>query len=216
MAPRGPAMHHRVGDVGVKLETEDIARPEHLNREVATLGQQFGCRDAVRRLRGASGRRVPADRSGAPAPPRSVGPGSIRCWGTAAFRMRRDPSAEVLRKACRHRGKCPRNGRCSRSGTEIQSISRRTKSSGSLALIGPPKITAPAWSSSVSGSGSPNRGRLTSRGCPSARSALPTRPGVEVSWCRTISTGSSGAAVGAAPAAALGKRSTVAAAGFFD
>src|SRR3954451_6265186 len=86
----------------------------------------------------------------------------------------------------------PRNGRCSRSGTAIQSISRRTKSSGSLALIGPPKMTAPAWPSSVSGSGSPKRGRLMSSGYPSARSALPTRPGVEVSWCRTISTGNKG------------------------
>src|SRR5882757_5609708 len=31
-----------------------------------------------------------------------------------------------------------------------------------------------------------------SSGYPSARSALPTRPGVEVSWCRTISTGNNG------------------------
>src|ERR1700710_1466558 len=28
--------------------------------------------------------------------------------------------------------------------------------------------------------------------CPSARSALPTRPGVDVSWCSTIRTGSNG------------------------
>src|SRR5258707_816773 len=84
----------------------------------------------------------------------------------------------------------PRNGRCSRSGTAIQSISRRMKSSGSFTLIGPPKMTAPAWPSSVSGRGSPKRGRLISNLCPSARSTLPTRPGVDVSWCRTISTGS--------------------------
>src|SRR5882757_8230296 len=31
-----------------------------------------------------------------------------------------------------------------------------------------------------------------SSGYPSARSALPTRPGVEFSWCRTISTGNNG------------------------
>ena len=40
-------------------------------------------------------------------------------------------------------------------------------------------MTAPAWPSSVSGRGSPKRGRLISKPCPSARSALPTRPGVE-------------------------------------
>src|SRR5467141_4005480 len=84
----------------------------------------------------------------------------------------------------------PKNGRCSLSGTAIQSISCRTKSSESFALIGPPNITAPAWPSSVPGSGSPNRGRLISSLCPNARNTLPTRPGLEVSWCRTISTGS--------------------------
>src|SRR4030081_948969 len=42
MAARGPAMHHRVGDVGMKLETESVTRPERLHREVASLGQQFG------------------------------------------------------------------------------------------------------------------------------------------------------------------------------
>src|ERR1700738_4686313 len=42
MAARGPAMHHRVGDVGMKLETESATRPESLHREVASLGQQFG------------------------------------------------------------------------------------------------------------------------------------------------------------------------------
>src|ERR1700687_5949236 len=56
-------------------------------------------------------------------------------------------------------------------------------------------MTAPAWPSSVSGSESPKRGRLISSLCPSARNALPTRPGVEVSWCRTISTGRKGLAV---------------------
>ena len=35
----------------------------------------------------------------------------------------------------------PRNGFSALSGTAIQSISRRMKSSSSLALIGPPKIT---------------------------------------------------------------------------
>jgi hypothetical protein len=38
----------------------------------------------------------------------------------------------------------PRKGLSSRSGTASQSISLRMKSSGSLALIGPPKMIAPA------------------------------------------------------------------------
>src|SRR5665647_3200618 len=98
----------------------------------------------------------------------------------------------------------PRNGRCSLSGTAIHSISRRTKSSGSFALIGPPKMTAPAWPSSVGGSGSPKRGRLISSRYPSARNALPTRPGVEVSWCRMIRTGRKGWTTAGAPGAARG------------
>jgi hypothetical protein len=40
-----------------------------------------------------------------------------------------------------------------------------------------------------------------STACPTARSALPIRPGVEFSWCRTISTGRSD---GAASALAFG------------
>ena len=83
----------------------------------------------------------------------------------------------------------PRNGFFSLSGTAIQSISRRMKSSSSLALIGPPKMTAPAWSRMVGGSGSPKRGRRTSSGWPSCCKAWPTRPGVECSWCRTIRIG---------------------------
>src|SRR3712207_4406555 len=64
------------------------------------------------------------------------------------------------------------------------------KSSSSLALCGPPKITAPACPAMVSGSGSPKRGRRTSRGWPRSRRRRPTRPGVECSWCRTMRTGS--------------------------
>ena len=83
----------------------------------------------------------------------------------------------------------PRNGFFSFSGTSIQSISRRTISSSSLALCGPPKMTAPLWASSVSGSSSPNRGRRTSSGMPRLRSWIATRPGVESSPCRTIRIG---------------------------
>jgi hypothetical protein len=52
----------------------------------------------------------------------------------------------------------PSSGFCSRSGTAIHSISRRTKSSVPFALIGPPKMIAPAWPAIVSGSGSPELG----------------------------------------------------------
>ena len=45
----------------------------------------------------------------------------------------------------------PRNGAFSFSATPIQSISVRMNSSLSLALIGPPKITAPQWSPCVVG-----------------------------------------------------------------
>jgi len=60
----------------------------------------------------------------------------------------------------------PSSGFSSLSGTASQSISSRTKSSESLALIGPPNTTTPAWPASVSGSGSPKRGRRTSIGMP--------------------------------------------------
>ena len=72
-------------------------------------------------------------------------------------------------------------GISSRSGTSIQSVSRAMKASVSLALIGPPKTTAPAWSARVSGSSSPKRGRRMSRAKPRRTSSCPTRPGVEVS-----------------------------------
>ena len=38
-AARRPAMQHRVGHVGVKLQAEAIDRPERLHREVAALRQ---------------------------------------------------------------------------------------------------------------------------------------------------------------------------------
>jgi hypothetical protein len=63
-----------------------------------------------------------------------------------------DPAAEMV----------PRNGLFSLSGTRSQSISRRMKSSVSFALMGPPKMMAPAWLAMVSGSRSPKRGRRTS------------------------------------------------------
>ena len=192
VAARGPAMHHRVGHVGMKLKAERVAGAERLDRKIAALRQQFAALGQIETLAMPVIdviRPVRADRA------------ARRRWGGSdnirSARGLPDAAPPARQAACASicaPRQIPRNGRCSRSGTAIQSISRRTKSSGSLALIGPPKITAPAWPSSVSGKGSPKRGRLMSSGCPSARSALPTRPGVEVSWCRTISTGSSGLA----------------------
>src|SRR5437667_5189131 len=42
IAARGPAMHHRVGHVGMKLEAEAMIQPKGFDREVAALRQQFG------------------------------------------------------------------------------------------------------------------------------------------------------------------------------
>ena len=42
MTARGPAMHHRVGDVGMKLDAEGMVEPERFDGKVASLRQQFG------------------------------------------------------------------------------------------------------------------------------------------------------------------------------
>ena len=39
---RGPAMHHRVGHIGMKLEAERTIETKRLHREVTALRQQFG------------------------------------------------------------------------------------------------------------------------------------------------------------------------------
>src|SRR5258708_37948920 len=41
MAARGPAMHHRVGHVGMKLKAERMLEAERFDREIASLRQQF-------------------------------------------------------------------------------------------------------------------------------------------------------------------------------
>src|SRR6202022_4893886 len=48
MAARGPAMHHRVGHVGMKLEAEAMIQPKRFPREIAALRQQFG---AIRKFK---------------------------------------------------------------------------------------------------------------------------------------------------------------------
>ena len=55
MAARGPAMHHRVGDVGMKLKAERMVDLEGLDREVASLRQQFGAVRKFKSLAVASG-----------------------------------------------------------------------------------------------------------------------------------------------------------------
>jgi hypothetical protein len=42
VATSGPAMHHRVGHVRVKLETESVVELERFHREVAAFRQQLG------------------------------------------------------------------------------------------------------------------------------------------------------------------------------
>ena len=151
MAARGPAMHHRVGDVGVKLQAERMVELECLDREIASLRQQFGAAgkfeslavpmvDMIRPVRAdLQPRRCRADRVISDL--RAALAGAARPARRAAWRASARP------------GKFPGTAAAPCSGTAIQSISWRTKSSGSLALIGPPKMTAPAWPSSVSGSG---------------------------------------------------------------
>ena len=42
MAARGPAMHHRVGHVGMKLKAERVFELKRLDWEIAALREQFG------------------------------------------------------------------------------------------------------------------------------------------------------------------------------
>ena len=173
----------------MKLEAESVTRPERLDREVASLGQQFGAIEEAQTPRGASGRRDPASSGRARAPPPWGGSDNIRPPRGLPDAAR--PARRAAWPASARPGKSPETAAAPAAARRSSRSPGERNSSGSLALIGPPKMTAPAWPSSVSGSGSPKRGRRISSGCPSARSALPTRPGVEVSWCRTISTGSS-------------------------
>src|SRR5258706_7150462 len=50
IAARGPAMHHRVGDVGMKLKAETTVGPKRLDRKVAALRQQFGAGGKLKSL----------------------------------------------------------------------------------------------------------------------------------------------------------------------
>src|SRR5271154_1435260 len=50
VAARGPAMHHRISHIGVKLKPEGMPRSERLDRKVAALRQQFGSLRKVKSL----------------------------------------------------------------------------------------------------------------------------------------------------------------------
>ncbi len=135
-------------------------------------------RPAGRSPRGETGRPSPASR-GAPCPPRSLD--RIPADLDLLLGVGRDLSTEVIDQHLAPR-QMPRKGLSSLSGTESQSVARRTNSSESFALIGPPKTTAPRWASRVSGNGSPSGGRRMSSWKPCASRSWPTRPGLDPSW----------------------------------
>src|SRR5258708_38241229 len=99
VAARSPAMHHRVGHVGMKLEAERMAVAERLDREIASLRQQFASFGQLKTL----------------AMPVIDVIGPIRADGAAggggtdrivpdlraAFRMRRHPRAKLPRQHLR-------------------------------------------------------------------------------------------------------------------
>ena len=100
-----------------------------------------------------------------------------------------DPGAEMLRQHLRAEADAEIGLLLLRAGRRASRSRGLTISSSSLALCGPPKITAPVWFSSVFGNLSPKRGRRMSSGMSRLRSWMATRPGVESSPCRTIRTG---------------------------
>ena len=158
VVPAGPAVHLGEGDLGVELHTHG-RRPagEGLVGEGA-VGTWRGAprRRPGRSPRGATGRHGPG-RPRDDAPPAWSGSGSVSP-SRPAPRGRSRPWPPGCRASMGRRGRMPRNGAFSFRATPIHAISRRMNSSLSLALIGPPKITAPQWPASVSGSGSPKRG----------------------------------------------------------
>src|ERR1700733_10983944 len=93
IAARGPAMQHRVGHIGMKLETERMARLERLHREVASFREQFG---TARKFKSFA---VPVIDMVRPMPaepePRKRGADRIIPDLRAALRMRRDTGTEL-------------------------------------------------------------------------------------------------------------------------
>ena len=123
----------------------------------------------------------------------------------AAFRMRRDLGAELLGEHLRAQANSQKRPLLPQRHA-IQSISRRTIIVG---IVGAHRaaenhcagMVDPAFPAADRRSAAPDI-----EGCPSARSALPTRPGVEVSWCRTIRTGKRGGPAAGSALACSGYR----------
>ncbi len=159
-AEHQPAIHHGVGDLGVKLQRVAGAVAEGLDRERIAPRPTIRRPSAGRSLRGAIDRRGPATPSTKRARPRSAGSDNSRtrpALPDADRHGRRDAAPSSA-----HRGRCRDTASC-RAAAHRSSRSRgEMKSSLSLALCGPPKITAPACSSIVLRSGSPKRGRRMS------------------------------------------------------
>src|SRR3954463_3651589 len=92
-------MHHRVGDVGMKLKAERIVELKRLDREIAALGQQFGARGEFKALA------VPMIHM---IGPMRADPKSCLRWTNRviadlgeALGMRRDPRSKLLRQQLR-------------------------------------------------------------------------------------------------------------------
>src|SRR5205823_7204281 len=94
VAVRGPAMHHRVGHLGMKLKTERVVELERFDREVGALRQQFRATGKLKSLA------VPVIDMIRPvrADLERRGRGTDRIISDlgAALRMRRNPAAELL------------------------------------------------------------------------------------------------------------------------
>src|SRR3954470_6601297 len=99
VAPRGPAMHHGGGHVGMKLEAERMIEAERFDRKIASLRQQFA---PGRQLKALAMPMIDVIR-----PVRADGAagGGGTDWIVpdlpAAFRMARHPGAELPRQHLR-------------------------------------------------------------------------------------------------------------------
>ena len=140
----------------MKLEAEGVPVLKRLHRKIVALGQQFGAdgqfepfaMPVIDLLRPVRAERV----AGVGRADRIIAD-LARALADAARRGRR-----AAWRASARPGKC-RGTAAARAAEPRSSRSRGERNRrGSLALIGPPKMTAPACSSSVSGRGSPKRG----------------------------------------------------------
>ena len=177
-AAHRPAAHHGVGHFRVELQREAGAGTESLDREGLTSARSSR-RAAGRSPRGATDTRGRAIRRRSRAPGLGRPDGVVADLGVA-LRMRARRALPRCRAIICAPRQMPRNGFPSRSGTPIQSISRLTKSSPSLALCGRRRSrrrrarpSSPAADRRTAGGGC----RADSRACVST---WPTRPGWNV------------------------------------